>query len=180
MSKEKIDKLIFGASRFRSVFHKILVYCETPKTLNMLEDAVKLDQNELFGIQVLLEWLEEAGAISFELNRDSGDEAGKDSGQAAWTTTESGLEYVREHNPDNRILKLFDEENESAVLMKQLLGFCIVPRKLSELEDEFNKHAKEKGLTVNYYLSALESAGVIKWDNGWKTEKEGEKYAVNG
>lgn len=99
-----------------------------------------------------------------------------------YLTTEAGHEAARRFNPADRTRQMLAGQAASRLgSYRRLLNYCEQPRSLSEINRfmaddpglEFDPRTGLAHMQPSAYISKLDEAGALTWENGWKTTPGG-------
>ena len=169
-ASERIMERILAEPAYRWVFYKILKFCETPRPVSQVEEAMRSFPqmaNAAHSWALLLSWLEQSGAIEKVV-------VGREEGK--WETTQTGRKIVKDESPEKKIMTLFSAEPACREIYKQVLNFCRTPRTRSDIEDmlDGNPRLEELGVRPIFFVERLENAGGLEWiKKNWCTTQAG-------
>ena len=100
------------------------------------------------------------------------------------TTTPAGVAALDLLAPKNRMRAKLAEKPERYTTFLAVLDFCREPKTLAEVKRLFEEDSTlnrettvdRQLLSCDFYLSELERAGGIVWDDGWKCTPEGLEF----
>jgi DNA-binding transcriptional ArsR family regulator len=170
VARNRIMTRIVAEPAYRWVFYKILKFCETPRPVSQVEEAMRSFPemaNSAHSSALLLSWLEQVGAIEKVF-------VGRDEG--SWQTTPAGRKVAEEESPEKKILTLFSAEPACREIYKQVLNFCRTPRTRSDIEDLLDGKPRLEKLGVRpiFFVERLEDAGGLEWtQKSWCTTQAG-------
>ncbi len=169
-ASERIMERFLAEPAYRWVFYKILKFCEIPRPVSQVEEAMLSFQemaNPAHSWALLLSWLEQSGAIEKVV-------VGREEG--GWETTPAGRKVVEEELPEKKIMTLFSAEPACREIYIQVLNFCRTPRTRSDIEDllDGDPRLEELGVRPIFFVERLEAAGGLEWiKRNWCTTQAG-------
>lgn len=100
------------------------------------------------------------------------------------TTSEAGKAFLDSYTPASRLQKLVDRIPEQAHIYTDLLAFCRQKQTLGAINNQFptasmprtDGDANSPHIQVSTFVSRLDEAGGLTWEDGWLTTKEGEEF----
>ena len=150
----------------RAALRKMLVYCDTPRSLSEINETAGAFP-EMRGAwqspQVLMTWLVEAGGLEAL--------AGK-SEEPRWQTTEAGRLAVESENAQNRLETLLEEKDgKYRDVYLQILTACKSPKSRDEIEAMLkgNPALENPKIYASYFLQNLEKREAVVFKEKWET-----------
>lgn len=181
----------------REIYRKTLLYCRAPRILEQIEYEIasfpefkSATQNQVHFLKVLVELgaleqigLDECGEVVPEPHKGDSAEDRLDELVVDWMfmITDLGEQYVEVNSVERRIGDLFAEKTELVPLYEAILNYCDSPRSYKEIADCIQEQAASSvrladlvaGLEPSVFVSSLEKAGGLVWDEGWVVTPEG-------
>ncbi|MGV8084363.1 MAG: hypothetical protein AB2L09_12130 [Coriobacteriia bacterium] len=187
-------QLLVTERSFRLALYKLLKYCKTPRSAEEIHCQAAGYSELKVGIYtpgMLVDWAEKAGLV-VALSEEN-DEANNNPSQAesteqspgfVWQTTSVGLNFMEAEEPFQRLDKLITSSLGLERLYRGLLDYCLVPRKLMEIE-EWMKGDSENVCVLErhnvhpaFLIDQMERAGGLEFDGGWRTTEQGRGVAA--
>lgn len=166
-----IQRRILVEPAHKSALYNLLTFCETARTSDEIEHEMRSWPAMKASVQpprILLAWLVQVGGIART-------EAEKQ--EPRWLTTPAGREAVGHKDPEALLRDLLARESDYRAVCLRILQACLQPRATAWLEsllrdDPLPVHSQ---IYASYFIAALEQAGGLAWDDGWRTTRSGIK-----
>lgn len=181
----------------REIKYRILSFCRSARKLEEIEaEVAQMPQFKTAAQNQyrMVETLENAGGLRrIELDssgeeidpelkaRISEDEASDLVADVLFETTAEGLRFVDEYSPARRFERLLADEPNRKAPFFAVLEFCKGhERPFSQIVGFLRDEGYSQpgfgtaGTQPSVFLDRLERSGLIEWDDGWITTKEGE------
>lgn len=192
-----LTETINRAPLHREIFLRILNFCKHQRSLGETEEAItsypefaSVIQSPYRLIRTLanaggLHWLEldEQGIpltpqAKIELSPDEIDEL---TFSYAVVTTSVGEQAADDLAPEKRLRKLFDSIPQRLSTYLDIMDFCHENRSFKEIDAllrsrssiDFVSVTSGQSLQPSFFVDALERAGGLVWNDGWKTTERG-------
>lgn len=199
---DRVRALVTKQPLHREMLYKTLVFCCERRALRDIENEIATYPEFKYGTQDqyhLISFLADAGGLErFELDDAGGvvtearkaglteDEIDDLVVAYAYITTDAGRAVVEQLDPRQRIRGLLDSMPEHAGAFAQILELCTVLRAYTEIERLFGDlDEDDEDLSTirsvydrdtphpSVFVSNLERAGALVWDDGWRCTEEG-------
>jgi hypothetical protein len=173
------------------------VYLATLRYIGARHEAKRFDVEAYMDTLVPMRWIHQSAGILLDCLMKADalveslpapqydpdiDEEVVDPEAIAYTLTDAAAAALETLAPARRLDALFVSEPGRVAGFKKLLAFCAAqPRTRNEIDAllaEDCAHEPKRaggfpGLYPSYYADALERAGALVWDEGWRTTEEG-------
>lgn len=199
---DKTMECLDRRASFRNILYGLLLFCGEERTYDEIEEHVQsyaeFEANRQSARRYAF-FLQRTGAIEeIELDgegavitderRDQLMEAGADADSidalvVDWRvrTTEVGARAIQLGDPLLSLKELLEEKPARRSTYAKVLAYCRQPRQLGEIADELkNDPGLEKdertglpSMQPSAYVSKLDHAGGLVWNEGWVSTKEG-------
>jgi hypothetical protein len=172
MVAAEILKRISKEPAYSVVLYKMLVYCETARSLDEIDRQVRSFpemKTALQSPQVLLLWLVQAGGI---------EELPQEKQASKWQTTAAGESVVQAESPRHRIEHLLTADPAYSSVYREVLQACLAPKSRDEVESLLrgNPLLETPKIYPSFFLETLERAGGLEWDRKWQTTRAGKDF----
>ena len=192
----KLRKTVKRQPLHREILYRTLCEARSMKMLSELEEFIgglpgfqKATQPQYYLIQFLVSSgglaeyeLAGDGHVIQEAEKEGLDEDGIDDLVATWAyeTTEIGLEVVDEMTPSKRAMELIDEFAGWEDAVVSTIAFLVEKHTISEINAFFSTLSVSPEADPHFQFGAmidrLEKAGMVAWDKGWQTTREGRDF----
>jgi hypothetical protein len=201
---EKTMACLRRRESFRKILYGLLKFCEQERTYDEIDAHVRCypesEANRQSSRRYVF-FLRRTGAleeVEYDANGDAvtddvraekraagmAEEAIEDLGvEQRVMTTEVGRKAIRLDDPGLRLCDLLVEKESRLSTYRRLLEFCAIPRQLEEIASfladdpglEIDHGTGVAGMQPNAYISKLDQAGGLVWNDGWVATEEGLK-----
>jgi hypothetical protein len=193
---ESIAKLFEEMNTYRDILLGMLNFCDVQRTTEELEEEVaRLEKHEscVYNCASLCVMLERAGALAqvdsgVELEPERVTVDGVEYLRAAkrpprrWRTTDAGMEYASQDDPETRLRELLDEEPQYAQVYAYVLQICQQQdgSSVQEIGDAVNglDVLQNPRMYAAHFIERLFKGGALSWDGAWHTTDLG-MHALN-
>lgn len=172
---QKTDHLfqrIAAETECRDVLCKILVHCLTPRTAAETTDFIissTIGRTLLHPPQMLIAWLIEGCGLEARIISK---------GVINIWTSDIGKAVLELTSSSRRLRTLLSGETEYGTVFIGILGMCLEPKRLGEIEEALASTAvmQEQNILASYFISELENAGGLEWIGKWQTTPAGAEF----
>lgn len=202
---ERIRESVERTPTQREILYQILLYFQETHSYEEGEDYVaahKAYKPRMQSPRILIDILVRAGGIDVEELDSDGQvitEEMKDELRALeapedeiedlivdWrlTTSQAGEAFLAQYTPASRLQKLIDRVPAQAWIYTDLLAFCKEKRTLGAINDHLplqkmphmDDDESSPRIQPSVFVSRLDEADGLTWEEGWLTTKEGEEF----